>query len=119
MLDSREAVRGVLKTVAAPLHFFAVAILALAGVVVALVWKSSLPPALTVQLTVAALVMVFALICLVTVLVIFFPKKLVFDKEAHLIVMRERLSDNEFPEPYRHGEVLRKQATKLIERKEE
>ena len=118
MLDSREAVRGVLKTVAAPLHFFAVAILALAGIVVALVWKSTLPAELTVQLTVAALVLVFALICLVAVLVIFFPKKLVFDKEAHLIVMRERLSDNEFPEPYLHGEEHRRKASKLIERKE-
>ena len=116
MLDTREAVRGVLKTVVAPLHFFAVAILALAGVLIALIWKSALPAALTVQLTVAALVMMFALICLVAVLVVYFPKKLVFDMEAHLIVMRGRLSDNELSEPYILGEVvLRKQESKLIE----
>lgn len=47
-----------------PLHFFAVSILASAGVVIALIWKSALPAALTVQLTVAALIMMFALICL-------------------------------------------------------
>ena len=50
------------------------AILALAGVVISLIWKSALPAALTVQLTVAALVMMFALICLVAVLVVFSPK---------------------------------------------
>lgn len=118
MLDTRESVRGVLKTVAAPLHFFAVAIMALAGIVIALVWKSTLPYGLTVVLTVAALVMVFALICLVAVLVIFFPRKLVFDKEAHLTVLRERLSDNELPEPY-FGGMRRNRVPKLTEREEE
>lgn len=118
MVDTREAVRSVLKTVAAPLQFFAVAILALTGVVIALVWKSALPHELTVQLTVAALVMVFALIFLVTVLVIFFPRKLVFDKEAHLIVMRERLGDNEVSEPYLGG-MLPRHPSKPIEGKEE
>ena len=59
--------------------------------------NSSLPSEVTVWIISTSFRMLVGIISLVTVLVIFFPKKLTFDKEAHLTVMRENLGDNELP----------------------
>ena len=96
-------VHRVIKTVASPLHFFAVAAVILGALIVVLAWKSILPPGLTLWLIVIAFSVLVLLIIIVTILVISFPKKLTFDKEAHLTLLRERLGDNELPAPYVSG----------------
>lgn len=99
----REAVYKVIRLVATPLRFFAVALLLLAAMIVMLAWKSALPAEMTVNLIYMSLGMFMLLLLVVCVLVIFFPKKLTFDQEAHLTVLREKLGDNEFTMSYFSG----------------
>ena len=97
MDNLREGAYKVIKTVASPLRFFAVATVVLGAIISVLAWKSGLPPTTTVWLISTAFAVLLVLIFVVTVLVIFYPKKLVFDQEAHLTVMREKLGDSELP----------------------
>lgn len=97
MNDFREGIYKVVRFVASPLRFFAVAIMVVGAIIVVLASKSTLPPQLTVSLITIAFIAFIALIAIVTILVIFFPKKLVFDQEAHLTMLREQLGDNELP----------------------
>lgn len=103
MENIKESAYRVIKTVASPLRFFAVAALILGAIIVVLAWKSSLPPDVTVTLITTAFLVLLLLIVVVAVLVIFYPKKLVFDQEAHLTVLRERLGDSELPMTYIPG----------------
>lgn len=100
---TREAFYKAIKLVATPLRFFAVALLILATMVILLAWKSSLPPELTVGLIYTAMATFILLLLVVCVLVVFFPKKLTFDQEAHLTVLREKLGDSELKAPYLSG----------------
>ena len=86
-----------IMSVASPLHFFAVVALALVAIIILLPWKSSLPSVVTVWIISIAFGALLIVIILVAILIIFYPKKLTFDKEAHLSVMRENLGDNELP----------------------
>lgn len=104
MTDTREGWYKIVKTVASPLRFFAVAAVALAALIIALAWKSTLPSEITSTLIIIAFGALILLILIVTVLVVFYPKKLVFDQEAHLTVLRERLGDNELKVLYLPGE---------------
>lgn len=101
----RESMYRIVKTVASPLRFFAVAALVLAAIIIVLAWKSALPPDVTLVLIVVAFTVLVGLIGVVTVLVVWHPKKLVFDQEAHLTVLRERLGDSELPALYVPGTV--------------
>lgn len=106
MADStKESLYQVLKTVASPLRFFAVAAVALTTIIVVLAWKSILPPELTATLITVAFGALILLILCVTFLVIFYPKKLVFDQEAHLTVLREKLGDSELSIGYFSGQL--------------
>ena len=105
MTDTLEGWYKIVKTVASPLRFFAVAAVALAVLIIALAWKSALPFGVTSTLIIIAFVALILLIVIVTFLVIFYPKKLVFDQEAHLTVLRERLGDNELRVLYLPGQL--------------
>ena len=102
------------RTVATPLRFFAVAALALTAIIVVLTWKSTLPADLTANLIIVAFVALMLLILAVTLLVVFFPKKLVFDQEAHLTVLREKLGDNELKIAYLPGQLPNAEPSILI-----
>ena len=109
----------VIKTVSSPLHFFAVAVIALCAIIVVLAWKSSLPPDVTVIIITVAFIVLLILIILVFILVVFYPKKLVFDQEAHLTVLRENLGDNELPMSYESGALPNMAATEVITHQED
>ena len=79
--------------------------------------NSSIQSEVTVRIISTAFVVLVVIISLVTVLVIFFPKKLTFDKEAHLTVMRENLGDSELPKLYEPGELKNVPATPTITHK--
>lgn len=115
----REGAYKVIKTVASPLRFFAVAAVILGAIIVVLAWKSALPANVTVNIIIVAFVVLLILIVLVGGLVIFYPKKLVFDQEAHLTVMREKLGDNELPMPYEPGVLPNVAATHSITHEED
>lgn len=118
-MDSlKEGAYQVVKTVASPLRFFAVASIVLGAVIIALAWKSGLPADVTVWMIGIAFFVLLALIMLVAYLVVFAPKKLVFDQEAHLTVMRERLGDSELPSPYDAGTLPNTSAPDVIQSKE-
>ena len=91
-----EGMQSIVRMVATPLRFFAVVIVALLTSVIMLAWQSTLPPDMTFHLIIFILIMLATVIILIMVLIVFFPRKLVFDQEAHLMVMREQLGDNEF-----------------------
>ena len=94
---------SVVKSVATPLHFLAFIGLLLIVCVFMLAWKSILPPDETSSL-IRLLILSFIVIVVITLIfIIFMPEKLVFDKEAHITVMREKLGDHEFPTPYITG----------------
>ncbi len=114
MDNIREGAYRVIKTVASPLRFFAVAAIVLGAIIVVLAWKSALPPDVTVILITIALVVLLVLLVLVAILVIFFPKKLVFDQEAHLTVLREQLGDSELPSSYLPGALQNVPATSAL-----
>lgn len=119
-MDSlKEGAYKVVKTVASPLRFFAVASIVLGAVIIALAWKSALPADITIWIIGIAFVVLMALIVLVAVLVVFWPKKLVFDQEAHLTVMRERLGDSELPSPYSAGMLPNISAPEILDNKGE
>ncbi|MEW7987569.1 MAG: hypothetical protein AB2784_08020 [Candidatus Thiodiazotropha endolucinida] len=119
MDNIREGAYRVIKTVASPLRFFAVAAIVLGVIIVVLAWKSSLPPDVTVNIITVAFVVLLVLIILVGVLVIFSPKKLIFDQEAHLTVLREKLGDNELPMSYEQGALPSVTATEALTHMEE
>jgi len=101
----KEAVYKLVKLVASPLRFFAVALLLLAGIIIFLAWKSTLPAEVTANLIYLAFAVFILLLLLVCILVIAFPKKLTFDQEAHLTVLRERLGDHELSVTYFSGTI--------------
>ena len=105
MNNVKENAYRIIKFVASPLRFFAVSIVALGLIIIGLAWKSSLPSDTTEELIVVAFIVLLFLIFCVLFLVIFFPKKLVFDQEAHLAVMREQLGDSELPRLYDSGSL--------------
>lgn len=114
MSPVQEGVHQVVKTVASPLRFFAVAAVSLTLIVVVLAWKSALPPNITQNLIVVAFVALMLLIFVVAYLVIFHPKKLIFDQEAHLTVLREKLGDNELSVTYFSGQLPLSTPNKLL-----
>ncbi|PYO47148.1 MAG: hypothetical protein DMD72_10765 [Gemmatimonadetes bacterium] len=100
---AREGIYKVVRTVASPLRFFAAAVAALTVIIVTLSVRSTLPAEVTKTLIIIAFAALILLVGIVTFLVIFFPKKLVFDQEAHLSVLREHLGDSELPGGYLPG----------------
>jgi len=105
MTSSREGFYKIVKTVASPLRFFAVVAVSLTVLIIALAWKSSLPAEVTSTLIIVAFGTLIILIGVVGFLVIFYPKKLVFDQEAHLTVLREHLGDSELRVLYFPGQL--------------
>lgn len=89
-------------------------VLVLGAIIVMMAWKSSLLPEITVYIILVAFIVLVVLIFLVAILVVLFPKKLVFDQEAHLAVMREKLGDNELPMSYELGFLPNVSATRTI-----
>ena len=112
--DIREGLFRVVRFVASPLRFFAIAIIILVALVFGLAWKSCLPPNTTALLIYIILGAVGLLICIVSFLIIVYPKKLVFDQEAHLTVLREKLGDNKSSKSYYSGELPSINPTKLL-----
>lgn len=110
----REGVFRVIRFVASPLRFFAVAIAALLAACCILAWKSTLPATTTAGVIYFLLAAVGALLILVTYLIVAHPKKLVFDQEAHLTYLRERLGDNTFTETYTAGSIPAQQPPKQL-----
>lgn len=119
MDNFRESAYRVIKTVASPLRFFAVAAIILGAIIIVMAWKSALPPEVTVNIITVAFVVLMVLIVLVAFLVIFYPKKLVFDQEAHLTVLREKLGDNELPVSYEPGVLPNVTATNVLTHEED
>lgn len=117
MEHMREEAYRVIKTVASPLRFFAVATLVLGGIIIVLVWKSNLPPEITVNLITIAFSALMLLLVIVAILVAFYPKKLVFDQEAHLTVLREKLGDSELPSMYNPGALENTDPSRVLENK--
>lgn len=117
-MDIRENVYQVIKMVASPLRFFLAVLFILGGIIVGLAWKSSLPTNVTVWFISVTFSLFFTIILLVVILVIFYPKKLVFDQEAHLSVLREQLGDSELSMPYPAGSLPKVQPTDTFEDKE-
>ena len=105
MNDIRETAHRAIKSVASPLRFFALAVVVLGAIIGVLAWKSALPPDVTVNIIYVTLATLLVLIVLVAILIMFFPKKLVFDQDAHLAVLREGLGDNELPTSYEPTEL--------------
>ena len=114
MNDIREAAHRTIRSVASPLRFFALAVGVLGAIIVVLAWKSSLPPDVTVNIIYVASAMLLILIILVAILIMFFPKKLVFDQEAHLAVLREGLGDSELPMSYEPRDLPKVAAPRTI-----
>ncbi|MDE0030370.1 MAG: hypothetical protein OXU42_13330 [Deltaproteobacteria bacterium] len=108
-----------IKSVASPLHFFALLIILLATIIVGLAWKSTLPPDVTVRIIYVAAGMLLFVVVLVAFLIVFFPQKLTFDRETHLAVLRERLGDSELPTPYQPKELSKRAAPREITREED
>lgn len=119
MQNIRDNAYRIVKSVASPLRFFAVIAAILGLMIVGLAWKSTLPPDVTKQLIVVSLIALFLIIFVVVFLVIFFPKKLIFDPEAHLTVMREQLGDSELPNQYNAGALPKVSATRAQQKDEE
>ena len=115
MNQSREGLHKIVKTVASPLRFFAVAVICLTLLIGFLSWKSLLPSEITQLIIVGAFAVLLVLILVVTMLVIFAPHKLVFDQEAHLTVMRERLGDSITHTQYRPGQLPSTEPSKRLE----
>jgi hypothetical protein len=111
----REGIFRVVHFVASPLRFFAVAISVLLLAVIGLAWKSTLPPETTAMLVYILLLAVGCLILLVTFLIIWHPRKLVFDQEAHLTYLRERLGDSAIDTSYIPGTIPGEEPPKQIE----
>jgi len=117
--QAKESIYRIVKTVASPLRFFAVAAISLTAIVLVLAWKSALPPEVTERLIVIAFAALLLLIGIVTLLVIFWPKKLVFDQEAHLTVLRERLGDSELGITYVSGALPAVETPRQLPRESE
>ena len=113
MRNVREGLYRVVKNVATPLHFFAIVAIILGAIICSLSF-SNLPPDLTTSLIKNTFIVLIILIAVVGFLIIFFPKKLIFDKEAHLTVLREKLGDSEFPVPYEAGDHPPISASKFL-----
>lgn len=86
-----------MKSVASPLLFFAlVAVLYI------------------LYMALGMLLFVMFVIVVVALLMVFSPKKLVFDQETHLALLREGLGDSELPTPYGPRELPKIEATREI-----
>lgn len=112
----KESVFHVVRFVASPLRFFAVAITVLLATIIGLAWKSMLPPETTAILIYILLFAVIILLLLVTFLIIWHPAKLVFDQEAHLTYLRERLGDSTLDTSYMPGTIQGEVPPKQIEK---
>ncbi|NLD38346.1 MAG: hypothetical protein GX654_15910 [Desulfatiglans sp.] len=112
----KEGVFKVVRFVASPLRFFALAIVGLLAAVVGLAWKSTLPSEITALLIYILLCAVGVLVVMVTYLIICHPRKLVFDQEAHLTYLRERLGDSTLLETYISGMLPGEEPPSQIER---
>ena len=114
MQNVRENASRIVKSVASPLRFFAVIATILGLIIIGLAWKSSLPPDVTELIIVVSFGALFFIIIVVFFLIMFFPKKLVFDQEAHLAVLREQLGDSELQKPYIAGSLPNVSAMTLL-----
>ena len=112
----KEGVFRIVRFVASPLRFFALAIVALLAAVIGLAWKSTLPSEVTATLIYMLLGAVGVLVAMVTYLIICHPRKLVFDQEAHLTYLRERLGDSTLLEAYIPGSLPGQEPPKQVER---
>lgn len=120
MNNIRNDAARAIKSVGSPLHFFALAAILLAAIIiVGLVWESALPPDVTVKIIYVAFVVLVILIALVAFLIVFVPKKLVFDQQTHLTVLRERLGDSELPTAYQPKKSSKVTATRTSANKED
>lgn len=99
-INIKEGLFKVFKTSDSPLKFFMILVVVFGGLAYALITNSSLPSELTVTLTLVILGLILLIGIGITILLIFHPKKLTFDKEAHITVMREHLGDSELPLKY-------------------
>lgn len=88
-----------MKSVASPLHFFALAAV--------------------LYIVYTAFGMLLFVIVVVALLMVFFPKKLVFDQETHLAVLREGLGDSELPTTYGPRELSKIEAARETADKED
>ena len=79
-----EGVESVVKTVATPLRYFAVVMIALVLLIIMLAWKSALPSEMTMTLIKYVLTLLVLQVAVVPLLIVLCPKRLVFDQEAHL-----------------------------------
>ncbi len=113
----REGVHKVVKSVAAPLHFFSLLIIAILFMVSTLAWKSNLPSETTFNIICFLIVFLVLIVGLVVFLVIKHPRKLTFDKESYIIMMRESLSDSEMSRHYIPTDVIMEKPPKLINKK--
>jgi len=99
-LKMKETFLKVLKLSDSPLKFFMVLEFVLGGIGYALITQSKLPPNINVILTLVDFGIILLIAVGISILLIFFPKKLTFDKEAHLTMLREKLSDSELSYDY-------------------
>ena len=104
-LDMQILGYQVVKWVASPLHFFAVIAVLLVAVILILPMHPALPQDVISSIVKSSFVLLTILICMVTILVVWHPRKLTFDKEAHLTVLREKLGDNELDTIYIPGQL--------------
>lgn len=112
----KEGVFRVVRFIASPLRFFALTIVAQIAAVIGLAWKSTLPSEDTATLIYILLGAVGVLVAVVTYLIICHPRKLVFDQEAHLAYLRERLGDSTLLETYMPGSLPGQEPSKQVER---
>ena len=96
----KNSIYKVVKSVAAPLHYFSVVIIAITLAIVFIAWKSTLPSEDTMRIIYLCLIIGAVSILMVFFLVIKYPKKLTFDRESHITMMREKLGDSELGEYY-------------------
>lgn len=109
-----EGTSRIIRFVASPLRFFAVVIGILIASIIGLAWKSTLPAETTGILIFVLLGAVGILILLVAFLIIWHPRKLVFDQEAHLTYLREQLGDSSLNVTYSPGEVVSQEPPKQL-----
>lgn len=109
-----EGASRIIRSMASPLRFFAVVIGVLLAAIIGLAWKSALPPSVTAVLIYFLLGAVGALILLVAFLIIWHPRKLVFDQEAHLTYLREQLGDSLLETTYSPGAEISQEPPKQL-----
>ena len=84
--SQREGFHRIVRSVASPLRFFAVAAASLAAIIVVLAWKSNLPPEITNNLIVIAFGALIALI-----FILLFANNMI---KAHGLTVTEQTSND-------------------------